>query len=282
MAIFLARGGRWVTTCPPMRISPAVGFSRPAIICMSVVLPHPEGPSSTKNSPSLVARSTPSTAGTSPKYFWILRTSTVAMLHPCVHCNLYAAPRLHFAFGLPFLEDAFHFLICLVHGVFWCQFAGGRLRKHRRDHPGTKNLVDGGVGIARIAHVCSPFQAVLEHLVFIGRMGFGIVRNKALQVRHSLREAGEIVILTGQESLLEIADIVHQELLGTVDIFGKLPDDIDVHDVFEPQAPHRTFGGLGQPDIVCHGNLLIFASTRNRDGIRSEEHTSELQSLRHL
>src|SRR6266478_8753457 len=120
MAIFLARGGRCVTTCPAMRISPAVGFSRPAIIRMSVVLPHPEGPSSTKNSPSLVARSTPSTAGTSPKYFWMLRTSTVAMLHPWAHdCHLGAAPRLHFAFVFPFLEDAFHFLICLVHGVFW-------------------------------------------------------------------------------------------------------------------------------------------------------------------
>src|SRR5262245_23071464 len=121
MAIFLARGGRWVTTCAPMRISPAVGFSRPAIIRMSVVLPHPEGPSSTKNSPSLITRSTPSTAGTSPKYFWMLRTSTVAMLHPCAHdCHLCATPCLHFAFVFPFLEDAFHFLICLVHGVFWC------------------------------------------------------------------------------------------------------------------------------------------------------------------
>src|SRR5262249_53740482 len=188
--------------------------------------PHPEGPSSTKNSPSLVARSTPATASTSPKYFWILRTSTVAMLHPCVRCTLCAAPCLHFAFVFPFLEDTFHFLICLVHGVFWCQFAGGRLRKHRRNHPGTKNLVDGGVGIARIAHIRGPFQAVLEHLVFIGRMSFGIVRNKALQVRYSLREAGEIVILTGQEGLLEIDDIVHQGLLCGVDIFGKLPDDI--------------------------------------------------------
>src|SRR5215475_4978080 len=198
MAIFLARGGRWVTTCPPMRMSPAVGFSKPAIIRMNVVLPHPEGPSSTKNSSSLVARSTPSTAGTSPKYFWMLRTSTVAMLHPYAHdCNLCATPCLYFAFVFPFFENAFHFLICLVHGVFWRQFAGGRLRKHCRDHPGTKNLVDGSVGIARIAHVSRPFQAVLEHFVFIDRMSFGIVHNEALQVRYSLREAREIVILTG-------------------------------------------------------------------------------------
>src|SRR5919201_1317546 len=150
MAIFLARGGRWVTTCPAMRISPAVGFSRPAIVRMSVVLPHPEGPSRTKNSPSLVARSTPSTARISPKYFWMLRTSTVAMLHSCAHdCHICATLCLHFAFVFPFLEDAFHFLIGLVHGVFWCQFTGGRLRKHRRDHPGTKNFVDGSIGIAR-------------------------------------------------------------------------------------------------------------------------------------
>ena len=62
MAIFRARGGSSFTTRPPIRMSPEVCFSSPAIILSSVVLPQPDGPRSTRNSPSLMARSTPSTA----------------------------------------------------------------------------------------------------------------------------------------------------------------------------------------------------------------------------
>src|SRR3990172_7178144 len=61
MAIFLARGGRSFTTSPAISTSPEDGFSRPAIIRSKVVFPHPEGPSRTRNSPSLVERSTPPT-----------------------------------------------------------------------------------------------------------------------------------------------------------------------------------------------------------------------------
>src|SRR4051794_16429687 len=46
----------------------------------NVVLPHPEGPRSTRNSPSLLARSMPSTAGGfSPNCLVRFRTSTVAI-----------------------------------------------------------------------------------------------------------------------------------------------------------------------------------------------------------
>ena len=79
MAIFLARGGRSFTTCPPMRISPEVWVSSPAIIRSSVVFPQPDGPRKTRNSPSFTERSTPSTAFTSPKCFLTFLVSTVAI-----------------------------------------------------------------------------------------------------------------------------------------------------------------------------------------------------------
>src|SRR3984885_5337555 len=51
------------TTFPPMLISPEVGCSRPATQRNVVVLPQPEGPSSTTISPAGTAKLTPSTAG---------------------------------------------------------------------------------------------------------------------------------------------------------------------------------------------------------------------------
>src|SRR5215210_5358463 len=46
------RGGTLLTTRSPMRISPSEMSSRPATIRKAVVLPQPEGPTSTMNSPS--------------------------------------------------------------------------------------------------------------------------------------------------------------------------------------------------------------------------------------
>src|ERR1700693_1980373 len=51
------------TTCPAMLISPDVGCSRPATQRSVVVLPQPEGPSSTTISPAGTAKLTPSIAG---------------------------------------------------------------------------------------------------------------------------------------------------------------------------------------------------------------------------
>src|SRR5918998_5125002 len=81
MAILRARGGRSLTTCPPIRTSPSVGRSSPAMVRSRVVLPHPEGPRRTRYSPSSVARSTPSTAWTRPPSNCLtsLRTSTTTV-----------------------------------------------------------------------------------------------------------------------------------------------------------------------------------------------------------
>ncbi len=45
-------GGTWVTSRSPIQISPSVTSSRPASIRNVVDFPHPDGPTSTMNSPS--------------------------------------------------------------------------------------------------------------------------------------------------------------------------------------------------------------------------------------
>src|SRR5262249_5554753 len=76
-------------------------------------------------------------------------------------CVLTHACALYLALVLPLLKDAPDLLIGLIQGVLWRELARGGLGKHRRDHPGTKNFVDSGIGIARVTYVRRPLQAVL-------------------------------------------------------------------------------------------------------------------------
>src|SRR5690349_15663466 len=70
-------GGTSVTSLPCSRTSPFEGGSKPAIILMVVVLPHPDGPRREKNSPSAMPRVTPLTAWTtSPCERYSLTTSS--------------------------------------------------------------------------------------------------------------------------------------------------------------------------------------------------------------
>jgi hypothetical protein len=61
-----SRGSRSLTTRPSMRISPALGSMKPAIMRKVVVLPQPDGPTSTTNSPSSMVRPRLRTATTLP------------------------------------------------------------------------------------------------------------------------------------------------------------------------------------------------------------------------
>src|SRR6516165_12770721 len=78
MATPRARGVMSLTISSLIRMSPDVCRSRPAMILKKVVLPQPDGPSSTKNSPSRTDRLTPSTAVTPPKSFLISLVTTAA------------------------------------------------------------------------------------------------------------------------------------------------------------------------------------------------------------
>src|SRR6478752_9883577 len=63
-------GGAFVTSTPRSSTRPPVGSSNPPIMRRVVVLPHPDGPSREKNSPSPMVRSTRSTAVTVPRREW--------------------------------------------------------------------------------------------------------------------------------------------------------------------------------------------------------------------
>src|SRR5580658_7125132 len=62
MAMSLCRGSRSLTGRPSMLIVPDVTSSRPATMRSAVVLPQPDGPTSTRISPSPTARSREFTA----------------------------------------------------------------------------------------------------------------------------------------------------------------------------------------------------------------------------
>ncbi|CAM5481618.1 hypothetical protein SGRI78S_04638 [Streptomyces griseus subsp. griseus] len=53
-----------LTRASPMKTSPSVSVSRPAIVCMSVDLPEPEGPMMAVNSPAANSTSTERSAAT--------------------------------------------------------------------------------------------------------------------------------------------------------------------------------------------------------------------------
>ena len=76
-----------VTSWPSSCTMPRVGSSKPAIIRMVVVLPHPEGPSIEKNSPWRIVRSTPRTAViVSPPEWNSLATPTSSMAASAAAC----------------------------------------------------------------------------------------------------------------------------------------------------------------------------------------------------
>ena len=79
MAMSRSFGGTLLTTRSPMRISPEVMFSSPAIIRSRVDLPQPDGPTRTTNSPSSITTSTPWMTSMAPNAFLTSRIATEAM-----------------------------------------------------------------------------------------------------------------------------------------------------------------------------------------------------------
>src|ERR1051325_4012657 len=78
--MFRSRDGTWLTTRSPIAIFPSLISSRPATIRRAVVLPLPEGPTMTTNSPSRISRVKSSTARVpSGKIFATCSNATPAM-----------------------------------------------------------------------------------------------------------------------------------------------------------------------------------------------------------
>src|SRR6266568_4312750 len=99
MPMLRRRGGTRIprsgaeTTCAPIAIAPPVGCSRPATQRSVVVLPQPDGPSSTTISPAGTAKLTPSIAGR-PIANCLRRsvTSSVAVMNGLVSYGHYSLP----------------------------------------------------------------------------------------------------------------------------------------------------------------------------------------------
>src|SRR5918999_1865209 len=172
MATCRARGGSPLTTFPPIRTSPSVASSSPAMVRRSVVLPQPEGPSSTRYSPSAVAMSTPSTATTSPwKVFLSPRSSTA---------SAGAGPSWGFSDGLgsatdqtllaPLREDRLHLRLRPGDRLLRRLLPARRARVHVRDDERAEHLPNRGVRIARTADIGAPVERVLQHRELVGRL----------------------------------------------------------------------------------------------------------------
>src|SRR5262245_23237465 len=96
MATSRSFGGTLLTIRSPMRISPPVMFSSPAIIRSSVDLPQPEGPTSTTNSPSRIEMSTPWITAVAPKAFRTSRIATEAIHSSRSYCGGFVPSFLRF------------------------------------------------------------------------------------------------------------------------------------------------------------------------------------------
>src|SRR6185503_19466938 len=118
----------------PIRISPEVGTSSPAIMRSRVVFPEPEGPRKTRNSPSSVTRSTSFTAPSVPalKTLVTARVSTMAM------GGLWL---------LPAGEDAFVLGLHRLGGVLRRLVAARDLGEVGRQHERTERLVYARAGV---------------------------------------------------------------------------------------------------------------------------------------
>src|ERR1700687_1463593 len=170
MAIRRSRGGSRVTTRPPIRTSPRVGSSSPAIIRRSVVFPEPEGPRKTMNSPSRVARLTSLTAPSCPCLKTLVRSlvSTIAMPPGKLSCLL------------PLGEDALDLLLGGGHRLLRRHLVARRLGEHGGNHEGVEHLVDRGGGVTRVAHVGRRLERAAQDLVFVVRLRLRVVAEELL------------------------------------------------------------------------------------------------------
>src|SRR6266516_2242600 len=256
MAICRALGGRSLTTCPPIRTSPAVGRSSPAIIRSSVVLPDPDGPSSTRYSPSSVRRSIPSTAGVSVKTLRTSLVSTTAMASPAPPggCAWSSGGAADEALLAPLRVDWLDGRLRLGHGVLGGHAVGG-VGHHVRDHEGGEDLALGRVGGARVADVDAPALRVLEQRELVGWLrAEGVVVEPAGQLLPGggVLERGEVVQLGVVGDVVRLVGQRQQELLGGVHLLGELGDDVAAHHVLGDQrrlgAPQRR----PEEDVVGH------------------------------
>src|SRR4030065_1696472 len=82
MALSRSFGATSFTKRPSIRIDPSVTTSKPAIIRRIVDFPHPEGPTSTRNSPSPIVKPTSPTARVPSGYTFPKPSNTISATTP--------------------------------------------------------------------------------------------------------------------------------------------------------------------------------------------------------
>src|SRR4029450_9019740 len=162
MAMRRSRGGRPLTTLPPISTSPSVGSSRPAMVRKRGGLPRPDGPNNTRYSPSRVARLMPSIARTWPwprppsNCFVRLRTSTTA-IRASQSCGLSRDQPA----GGPVLEGAIDLFLGFRDGLLRGELSARCLGIHVGNDEGVQHLTDGGTSWAWVADVGAPVSRIL-------------------------------------------------------------------------------------------------------------------------
>src|SRR5215470_8791392 len=97
-----------LTSLPPITISPESASSSPATARRIVLLPQPDGPRRTRNSPSAIRSETSLTASTLPKRLTrcLIRMSAIPpSLRPCRTCPSLLERACHRSLHEPALED---------------------------------------------------------------------------------------------------------------------------------------------------------------------------------
>src|SRR6266540_5597599 len=224
MAMRRARGGSPFTTFPPISTSPDEGCSRPAIMRSSVVLPHPEGPRSTRYSPSLVARLTSSTAGRWPpsKRFVSARASTAS---PARRASVpvdspdpiaTSAGPADQALLPPLVVDGLDLLLGLSDGFLGGLLAASGSAHHVRDHERSHHLADRRVGRPGMPDVGGPLQGVLdlhEGELRLVRLAERVVGQPPVELRNRAHVRREVVELRLVRRLRHVDRVVDEELL---------------------------------------------------------------------
>src|SRR5689334_23785587 len=194
-----------LTMSPPIRRSPLVCCSSPQMMRRNVVLPQPEGPSKTMNSPFGTSKLMPFTAGTSPNFFMMFLVDTAAIKPPDPQHSAPTSPsplRAWLAQLVPRMESdgrsgprsnarsgiarsgltgpLFHNDLALLRGPLHCvlgaQLIGRMLRHHVVDDEGVIDLIHCRCGRSRIARNGRPLLGVLQDRELVVRRRGRIVR----------------------------------------------------------------------------------------------------------
>src|SRR5262245_15994842 len=188
------------TMSPPIRRSPLVCRSSPQMMRRNVVLPQPDGPSNTMNSPSGTVRLMPLTAGTSPNFLTMSLVNTAAIgpsrivilrcdapspwaerrrcrpFSSTVDVSACPGPRARArserrrsGLARPLLEDDLALLRGPLHRVFGAQLTCRRLRHHVGNDEGIVDLVGSGPSRSRIAGDGGPLIRILQDRQLVAR-----------------------------------------------------------------------------------------------------------------